>query len=121
MASKKRKSHTRFQAAAYTNLYTLPGGGLDSSRLDQWYVSSLHADWIQDFDMSVSGLAADHNAISIRIVTSRTVMHICKPRRVYPVPGCAHEPANGKSYCHCARTAICRQYYPVPTSDYRTP
>ena len=98
MASTKGNSHTIFQAAAYTNLYTLPGGGSASSRLDQWYVSSLHADWIRDIDMSVSGLAADHNGITIRIVKSRTVMHVCKPRRVIPVPGCAHEPTNGTNY-----------------------
>ena len=96
MARTKRKSHTSFQAAAYNNLYTLPGGGSASSRLDQWYVSSLHADWIRDIDMSASGLAADHNGITIRIVTPRTVMQVCKPMRVYPVPGCAHKPANGK-------------------------
>ena len=65
-----------FQAAVHTYFYTLPGGESASSRLDRWYVSSLHADWIRDIDMSVPGPATDHNGISIRIGAPRTVVRV---------------------------------------------
>ena len=48
-----------FQEASHTYFYTLPGGGWASSRLDKWYVSYRHADWIRDVAMSVPGPAAD--------------------------------------------------------------
>ena len=71
-----------FQAAAHIYFYTLPSGGSTSSRLDRWYVSSRHADWIRDVAMSVPGSAADHNGIIIRINVPRHVVRVRKPRRV---------------------------------------
>ena len=44
--------------------------------------------------MSVSGPAADHNGISIRIGMPRHVVRVRKPRRVYNVPGCAYAAAH---------------------------
>ena len=44
--TEEEKSVPEFHAAAHTYFYTLPGGGSASSRLDRWYVSSRHDDWI---------------------------------------------------------------------------
>ena len=74
-----------FHAAAHTYFYTLPGCGSASSRLDRWYASTRHADRIRDVAMSVPGLSADHNGISIRIGVPRHVVRIRNMRRVYPI------------------------------------
>jgi len=64
----EKRAALEFRAAAHTYFYTLPGGGTASSRLDRWYVSSRHADWIRDVDQSVPGPASDHNGVTIRLV-----------------------------------------------------
>ena len=110
-----------FQAAAHTYFYTLPGGGSASSRLDRWYVTSRHADWIQDLAMSVPGPDADHNDISIRIGVPRHLVRARKPRRVYPVPCCAYA-ATRKAIIAAIALAQLRAeaIISVPTSDYTT-
>ena len=65
-----------------------------SSRLDRWYVSALHADWVRNVILSVPRLAAEPNGITIRIGAPRRIMRVCKPRRVHPVLGCAKAAAN---------------------------
>ncbi|TDH72030.1 hypothetical protein CCR75_004872 [Bremia lactucae] len=72
------------------------GGGSATSDLDRWYVSDIHSDWIRDVDFSVPGPAADYNGISVRIRVPRYVVRVHKPRRVYPVPGCAQADAISK-------------------------
>ncbi|CAI5702020.1 unnamed protein product [Peronospora effusa] len=91
--AEEERAISSFYAAAHTYFYTLPGSKLASSRLDRWYVSALHADWVRDVDLSVPGPEADHNGISIRIVAPRHVLRVRKPRHVYPVPGCAQAAA----------------------------
>ena len=69
--------------------------------------------------MSVLGPAADHNDISIRIGVPRHVVRVRRPRRVYPVPGCAHATAH-KSIIAAIALAQLRAdpIISVPTSDY---
>ncbi|TDH70315.1 hypothetical protein CCR75_009217 [Bremia lactucae] len=92
--AEEEKAVLAFQAAAHTYFYTLPGSGSATSRLDRVYVSSRHADWIRDVALAVPGPAADHNGISIRIGVPRHLVSVRTPRRVYPIPGCAHAAAH---------------------------
>ena len=110
-----------FDAAAHTFIYTIPGDNSASSRLDRWYISSRLADWIRDVAMSVHGPDADYNGISIRIGVPRHVVSVRKPRRVYPVPGCAHAAAH-KAIIAVIALAQLRSdaVIAVPTSDYTT-
>ena len=80
--AEEERAEPFFQEAAHTYFYTLTGGGPATSRLDRWYVSSRHADWVGDVAISVPGPDADHNGISIRISVPRHVFLIRKPRRV---------------------------------------
>ena len=102
----EEKTISAFHATAHTYFYTLPGGGSASSRLDRWYVSALHADWIRDVDLSVPGPAADHNGISIRIGAPRHIVRVRKPRRVYPIPGCAQATATSAIVAAIERAQI---------------
>ena len=81
-------------------------------------MSSWHADWIRDVAMSVSGPSADHNGISIRIGVPRHVVRVRKPRRVFPVPGCARAAAH-KSIIAAIKQAQLQsdETFSVPTSD----
>ena len=110
-----------FHAASHTYFYTLPGGGSASSRLDRWYVSSRHADWIRGVALSVPGPAADHNGISIRIGVPRYVVRVRQPRHVYPVPGCANTAAH-KAIVAAIKLAQLQadETLSVPPSDYIT-
>ena len=106
---------------AHSYFYTLPGGDAASSRLDRWYVSSRHADWIRDVDMSVPGPSDDYNGISIRIGVSRHVVRVRKPRRVYPVPGCAYADAHKEIIAAIELVQLQADVtMSVPTSDYIT-
>ena len=110
-----------FHATAHTYFYTLPGGGSDGSHLDRWYVSAGHSDWIRDIEFSVPGPAADHNGIIVRIRAPRHVVHVWKPRRVYPVPGCAQAAAIGNitAAIELAQHQV-DHTDSIPTSDYLT-
>ena len=119
--SEEDRAVPAFHAASHTYFYTLPRGGSSSSRLDQWYVSSRHVDWIRDVALSVPGPAADHNGISIRIGVPRYVVRVRKPRHVYPVPGCANTAAH-KAIVAAIKLAQLQvdETLSVPPSDYIT-
>uniref|UniRef100_M4C557 Endonuclease/exonuclease/phosphatase domain-containing protein n=1 Tax=Hyaloperonospora arabidopsidis (strain Emoy2) TaxID=559515 RepID=M4C557_HYAAE len=110
-----------FHATTHIFFYTLPGGGSASSRLDRWCVSAGHSDWVRDVEFSVPGPAADHNGIIVRIRAPRHVVHVWKPRRVYPVPECAQAVSIGNI---TAAIELAQQQGDhtdsIPTSDYLT-
>ena len=84
-------------------------------------MSALHADWIQDVDLSVPGPAADHNGISIRIGAPRQIVLIRKPRQVYSVPGCAQATATNAILAAIEITQIeVDKSSSITSSDYRT-
>ena len=108
-----------FKAATHTYLYTLPGGGSTSSRPNRWYVSSRHAYWIRDVAMSVPGLAADHNGISIRIGAPHHAVRVRNPRRVHPFLGCAYTAVLRAIIATNAQAQLqADATISVPTSDY---
>ena len=63
-ASGKRQIYSILLCSGVRIFYTLPGGGSASLHIAQWYVSSLHADWIRYVDLSVPGPADDINGVS---------------------------------------------------------
>ena len=117
----KNRSIASLNATSHTYFHTVPGGGSAISRLDRWYVTARYSDWIQDFDCSVPGPAADHNVISVRIETPHHVVRIRKPGRVYPFPGCVKVAAISEIP---AENAITQRQVDktasVPTSDSLT-
>ena len=81
-------------------------------------MSYRHTDWIQDVDMSVPGPAADHNGTSIKTGVSRHVVRVQNPRRVCPVPGCAHADAYKSIIVTMAQAKLHADYtFSVPTAD----
>ena len=117
----KDRAIAGFHATAHTYFHTVPGGGSAISRLDRWYVTARHSDWIRDVGCSVPGLATDHNGISVRIGTPHHVVRIRKPRRVYPVPGCAQAAAISERTAAIAMAQRqVEETASVPTSDSLT-
>ena len=72
--------------SAHPYFYTLLGGGAASSRLDRWYVSSCHANWVRDMHRSVPGPHSDYNGVTIRLDVPHSTVRVRPPRRLYPVP-----------------------------------
>ncbi|KAF1336803.1 reverse transcriptase, partial [Globisporangium splendens] len=75
-----------FQKRHHTYFYTLPGGGTASSRLDRWYCSRDHEDWVRNVAQSVAAPYSDHNGVTIRVAPPDKVIQRKLPRKVYPVP-----------------------------------
>ena len=72
-------------------------------------------------DLSVPGPLADHNGISIRIGAPRHIVRVRKPRRIYPVPGCAQATATSAIVATIEMTQIeADKSSSIPSSDYRT-
>ncbi|KAF1320212.1 Kinesin protein, partial [Globisporangium splendens] len=75
-----------FHRQHHTYYYTLPSGGSASSRLDRWYCSNDHLDWVRSVYQSVAGPFSDHNGVTIRVAAPDKVIQSKKPRVVYPLP-----------------------------------
>ncbi|KAF1314221.1 reverse transcriptase, partial [Globisporangium splendens] len=75
-----------FHRQHHTYYYTLPSGDSASSRLDQWYCSNDHLDWVRSVYQSVAGPFSDHNGVTIRVAAPDKVIQSKKPRVVYPLP-----------------------------------
>ncbi|KAF1326887.1 reverse transcriptase, partial [Globisporangium splendens] len=56
-----------FHRQHHTYYYTLPSGDSASSRLDRWYCSNDHLDWVRSVYQSVAGPFSDHNGVTIRV------------------------------------------------------
>ncbi|KAF1336327.1 reverse transcriptase, partial [Globisporangium splendens] len=80
--------------------YTLPSGDSASSRLDRWYCSNDHLDWVRSVYQSVAGPFSDHNGVTIRVAAPDKVIQSKKPRVVYPLPrsAAAHAASIGKDF-----------------------
>ncbi|KAF1319878.1 hypothetical protein FI667_g12756, partial [Globisporangium splendens] len=89
-----------FHRQHHTYYYTLPSGGSASSRLDRWYCSNDHLDWVRSVYQSVAGPFSDHNGVTIRVAAPDKVIQSKKPRVVYPVPknAAAHAASIGKDF-----------------------
>ena len=72
-------------------------------------------------DLSVPGPLADHNGISIRIGAPRHILRVRKPRRIYPVPGCAQATATRAiaEAIELAQIEVDRSSF-ITSSDYHT-
>ncbi|KAF1333485.1 reverse transcriptase, partial [Globisporangium splendens] len=75
-----------FHRQHHTYYYTLPSGDSASSRLDRWYCSNDHLDWVRSVYQSVAGPFSDHNGVTIRVAAPDKVIQSKKPRVVYPLP-----------------------------------
>ena len=71
--------------------------------------------------MSVPGPSADHNGISIRIGAPRHIVRVRKPRRIYPVPGCAQATATRAivAAIELAQIEVDKSSF-ITSSDYHT-
>ncbi|KAF1319699.1 reverse transcriptase, partial [Globisporangium splendens] len=89
-----------FHRQHHTYYYTLPSGGSASSRLDRWYCSNDHLDWVRSVYQSVAGPFSDHNGVTIRVAAPDKVIQSKKPRVVYPLPknAAAHAASIGKDF-----------------------
>ncbi|KAF1314877.1 reverse transcriptase, partial [Globisporangium splendens] len=89
-----------FHRQHHTYYYTLPSGGSASSRLDRWYCSNDHLDWVRSVYQSVVGPFSDHNGVTIRVAAPDKVIQSKKPRVVYPLPknAAAHAAIIGKDF-----------------------
>ncbi|KAF1334471.1 Reverse transcriptase precursor, partial [Globisporangium splendens] len=87
-----------FHRQHHTYYYTLPSGDSASSRLDRWYCSNDHLDWVRSVYQSVAGPFSDHNGVTIRVAAPDKVIQSKKPRVVYPLPknAAAHSASIGK-------------------------
>ncbi|KAF1329640.1 reverse transcriptase, partial [Globisporangium splendens] len=87
-----------FHRQHHTYYYTLPSGDSASSRLDRWYCSNDHLDWVRSVYQSVAGPFSDHNGVTIRVAAPDKVIQSKKPRVVYPLPrsAAAHAAIIGK-------------------------
>ncbi|KAF1323228.1 reverse transcriptase, partial [Globisporangium splendens] len=74
--------------------------GSASSRLDRWYCSNDHLDWVRSVYQSVAGPFSDHNGVTIRVAAPDKVIQSKKPRVVYPLPknAAAHSASIGKDF-----------------------
>ncbi|KAF1333309.1 reverse transcriptase, partial [Globisporangium splendens] len=89
-----------FHRQHHTYYYTLPSGDSASSRLDRWYCSNDHLDWVRSVYQSVAGPFSDHNGVTIRVAAPDKVIQSKKPRVVYPLPrsAAAHAASIGKDF-----------------------
>ncbi|KAF1329278.1 hypothetical protein FI667_g6103, partial [Globisporangium splendens] len=89
-----------FHRQHHTYYYTLPSGGSASSRLDRWYCSNDHLDWVRSVYQSVAGPFSDHNGVTVRVAAPDKVIQSKKPRVVYPLPknAAAHAASIGKDF-----------------------
>ncbi|KAF1330991.1 reverse transcriptase, partial [Globisporangium splendens] len=89
-----------FHRQHHTYYYTLPSGDSASSRLDRWYCSNDHLDWVRSVYQSVAGPFSDHNGVTIRVAAPDKVIQSKKPRVVYPLPknAAAHAAIIGKDF-----------------------
>ncbi|KAF1316300.1 reverse transcriptase, partial [Globisporangium splendens] len=89
-----------FHRQHHTYYYTLPSDGSASSRLDRWYCSNDHLDWVRSVYQSVAGPFSDHNGVTIRVAAPDKVIQSKKPRVVYPLPknAAAHSASIGKDF-----------------------
>ncbi|KAF1333576.1 reverse transcriptase, partial [Globisporangium splendens] len=89
-----------FHRQHHTYYYTLPSGDSASSRLDRWYCSNDHLDWVRSVYQSVAGPFSDHNGVTIRVAAPDKVIQSKKPRVVYPLPknAAAHSASIGKDF-----------------------
>ncbi|KAF1328041.1 reverse transcriptase, partial [Globisporangium splendens] len=89
-----------FHRQHHTYYYTLPSDGSASSRLDRWYCSNDHLDWVRSVYQSVAGPFSDHNGVTIRVAAPDKVIQSKKPRVVYPLPknAAAHATSIGKDF-----------------------
>ena len=71
--------------------------------------------------MSVPGPSADHNGISIQIGAPQHIVRVRKPRRVYPVPGCAQATATSAipATIELAQIKVDESSF-IPSSDFCT-
>ena len=65
--------------------------------------------------------SADHNGISIRIGAPRHIVRVRKPRRIYPVPGCAQATATRAivAAIELAQIEVDKSSF-ITSSDYHT-
>lgn len=82
-----------FHQRHHTYGYTMATGQFESSRLDRWYVSTEHDEWIRCITQSIPGPYSDHNGVSLRVAAPDKITYVKKPRKVYPVPEYAAEKA----------------------------
>jgi hypothetical protein len=75
-----------FHRQHHTYFYSLPTGGSASSRLDRWYCSNEHLDWIHSVSQHVAGPYSDHNGVTTRVAPPDKLVQSKKPRMVYPLP-----------------------------------
>ncbi|KAF1328452.1 reverse transcriptase, partial [Globisporangium splendens] len=89
-----------FHRQHHTYYYTLPSSDSASSRLDRWYCSNDHLDWVRSVYQSVAGPFSDHNGVTIRVAAPDKVIQSKKPRVVYPLPKntAAHAASIGKDF-----------------------
>ncbi|KAF1322650.1 Abc transporter g family member 31, partial [Globisporangium splendens] len=89
-----------FHRQHHTYYYTLPSGDSASSRLDRWYCSNDHLDWVRSVYQSVAGPFSDHNGVTICVAAPDKVIQSKKPRVVYPLPknAAAHAASIGKDF-----------------------
>ncbi|KAF1318321.1 reverse transcriptase, partial [Globisporangium splendens] len=80
-----------FWAKEHTYRYTMPDGSLASSRLDRWYVTASHDDWVRFVQVSTPGPASDHDGVALRITSPVQATHMKHQRRVYPSPDYASD------------------------------
>ncbi|KAF1336414.1 reverse transcriptase, partial [Globisporangium splendens] len=80
--------------------YRALSGDSASSRLDRWYCSNDHLDWVRSVYQSVAGPFSDHNGVTIRVAAPDKVIQSKKPRVVYPLPknAAAHAASIGKDF-----------------------
>ncbi|KAF1313701.1 hypothetical protein FI667_g17124, partial [Globisporangium splendens] len=82
-----------FHRRHHTYGYTMATGEFQSSRLDRWYVSMEHDEWIRSTSQCIPGPYSDHNGVSLRVAAPDKITYVKKPRKVYPVPEYAAENA----------------------------
>lgn len=76
----ERHSTAQFARAHHTYYYSV-SGNVASSRLDRWYCSTGHEDWIRNVSSSIAVQYSDHNGVSIRVTPSDRVVQ-CKKAQI---------------------------------------
>ncbi|KAF1322066.1 reverse transcriptase, partial [Globisporangium splendens] len=82
-----------FHRRHHTYEYTMATGQFESSRLDRWYISMEHDEWIRSTSQCIPGPYSDHNGVSLRVAAPDKIIYVKKSRKVYPVPEYAAEKA----------------------------